>query len=285
MGGLGPGEPLEAIFRPLGLMDLPWIRTEPDEIVGSGTSFLRLSSGWSEEEDHVLGPFRLSSWRLKGGGKTLADALADGLDVQLRKKVVSIEDHTVTCEDGSVYQGDIVIAAIHPQLMVRLLKDPVRPAYRKHINLYKNGPGVVTVNAKLKPETLPFINHSIFIDNSVMIHFGEPDEKGFARSVDLMGFAPCDPESLIQRAAQRLPELPQAIEKYWVSTPHTWERFTGTPDGTAYGILKNAKEDYLPPVTPLPWLFLTGQNIGLHGILGTAVSAINTCKTIDSSIL
>ena len=42
VGGLGPGEPLERLFRPLGLMDLPWIRTEPDEIVGEGDAFLRL---------------------------------------------------------------------------------------------------------------------------------------------------------------------------------------------------------------------------------------------------
>ena len=86
---------------------------------------------------------------------------------------------------------------------------------------------------------------------------------------------------MILTAAQRLPGLPDAIEKYWVSTPATWERFTGTPGGTAYGILKYRTEDYQPPVTPLPWLFLTGQNLGLHGILGTAISALNTCNSIS----
>ena len=281
VGGLGPWEPLELLFRPLGLMDLPWVRTEPDEIVGGGDAFLRLSSGWSQEKEHVLGPYQLSCWRLKGGGKTLADALAQDLDIQLRKKVVAIEDHVVTCADGSTYRGDFVISAIHPQLTVNMLKDPVRPAYRRRINRLKNGPGVVTVNVKLRPGTLPFINHSIFIDNRVMIHFGEPDEAGFAKSVDLLGFAPTDADTLIHAAAERLPALPEAIEKYWVSTPHTWERFTGTPGGTAYGILKYGTEDFLPPFTPLPWLFLTGQNLGLHGILGTAVSALYTCKSIQ----
>ena len=281
VGGLGPGEPLEQVFRPLGLMDLPWVRTEPDELINSSDSFLRLSSGWSEEKEHVVGPYRLSCWRLQGGGKTLADELARGLDIQLRKKAVAIEDHTVTCEDGSTYRGDFVIAAIHPQMTVQLLKDPVRPAYRKRINKFQNGPGVVTVNAKLRPGTLRFINHSIFLDNRVMIHFGEPDEAGFAVSVDLLGFAPTDADTLIRAAAERLPALPEAIEKYWVSTPQTWERFTGTPGGTAYGILKNGTEDFLPPFTPLPWLFLTGQNLGLHGILGTAVSALYTCKSIQ----
>ena len=280
VGGLGPGEPLEQVFRPLGLMDLPWIRTEPDEIVGGGDSFLRLSSGWSEEKAHVVGPYRLSCWRLQGGGKTLADELARGLDIQLRKKVTAIEDHTVTCEDGSTYRADIVVSDIHPQLTAEMIKDHIRPAYRKHMSMLKNGPGIVTVNAKLRPGTLHFINHSIFIEDRVMIHFGEADAEGFARSVDLLSFAPARPEEMIQKAAQRLPGLPEAIEKYWVSTPATWERFTGTPGGTAYGILKYGTENFLPPLTPLPWLFLTGQNLGLHGILGTAVSALNTCKSI-----
>ena len=280
VGGLGPGEPLERLFRPLGLMDLPWIRTEPDEIVGEGDAFLRLSSGWTEEKEHVVGPYRLSCWRLRGGGKTLADELARGLDIQLRKKATAIENRTVTCEDGSSYAADIVIAAIHPQLTVDMLKDPVRLAYRKRIHMLKNGPGIVTVNAKLRPGTLAFINHSIFIRNEAMIHFGEPDEQGYARSVDLMGFAPTDAQQLIQVASQRLPGLPEAIEKYWVSSPQTWERFTGTPGGTAYGVLKYGFEDFILPVTPLPWLFLTGQNNGLHGILGTTMSALETCKSI-----
>ena len=292
VGGLGPGEPLEQVFRPLGLMDLPWVRTEPDELIGGSDSFLRLSSGWSEEKVHVVGPYRLSCWRLQGGGKTLADELARGLDIQLRKKAVAIEDHTVTCEDGSTYRADIVVSDVHPQLTVAMIKDRIRPAYGKRISRLKNGPGVVTVNAKLRPGTLPFINHSIFIENRVMIHFGESDADGFARSLDLLSFAPeedrhsrLDRESLahemIQTAAQRLPGLPDAIEKYWVSTPATWERFTGTPGGTAYGILKYRTEDFQPPVTPLPWLFLTGQNLGLHGILGTAISALNTCNSIS----
>ena len=280
VGGLGPWEPLELLFRPLGLMDLPWIRMEPDEIVGNGDAFLRLSSRWSHEKEHVLGPYQLSCWRLQGGGKTLADALAKDQQILLRKKVVALEDHVVTCEDGSVYRADFVISAIHPQLTIRMLKDPIRPAYRKRINLLKNGPGVITVNAKLRPGALAFLNHSIFIENQVMIHFGEPDENGFARSIDLLGFAPITPEKLIRKATKRFPELPDAIEKYWVSTPRTWEHFTGTPGGTAYGILKNGTGDFLSPVTPLPWLFLTGQNIGLHGILGTTVSALETCKSI-----
>ena len=72
VGGLGPGEPLEKVFRPLGLMDLPWYRADADE----GFPFLRLNAGTEYEREHILGPFRQSVWRLRGGGTTLAGALA-----------------------------------------------------------------------------------------------------------------------------------------------------------------------------------------------------------------
>ena len=106
------------------------------------------------------------------------------------------------------------------------------------------------------------------------------DADGFAVSLDLMGFDPITPEEMQEIAATRLPDIQYAIDKYWVSTPATWERYTGTPGGTAFGIVKRSSVDYLPPQTPIPWLYLTGQNIGLHGVLGTCISAMNTYNAV-----
>ncbi len=295
VGGLAPGEPLDQVFRTLGLRDLPWYQVEADEIVGGTLPFLRLSSGWSEEVEHVADPYQLSVWRLQGGGKTLCDALCEGQKVLLRKRVTSIHDHEVTCADGSSYRADVVVSDIHPLVTMRLLLDPVRRAYTRRLESLANGPGVFTVNIQLRQGEMSPVNHSIFLDDTVMIHFGEADARGFARSVDLMGFEmpgqarhdgegqdrEARAEELIRKAAERLPELPSSIERYWTSTPATWERFTGTPGGSAYGIMKHSRLDYIAPQTPLPWLFLTGQNLGLHGILGTSVTAINTCKSIS----
>ena len=316
VGGLGPGEPLDLIFRQLELRDLPWFRMEPDECIGCDEPFLRLSTGWEEERRHVLEPYRHSIWRIEGGGKTLIDALAKGQQLLLRKKVTAIEDRTVTCADGSSYRGDIVISAIHPAVTMQLVRDHIRSAYLQRIETLSNSPGAFTVYAKLRPGTIRHLRHSIFVNNDFMIHFGDEVVDGFARSLDIVTFAtgalpqtpplrpaitqgsparsPLAPdgawspagrnafaEELIRKAAVQLPGLPEAIEKYWTSTPKTWERYTGTPGGSAYGIRKNSTADFLAPQTPLPWLFLTGQNLGLHGILGTSVSALNTCNTIS----
>jgi all-trans-retinol 13,14-reductase len=315
VGGLGPGEPLDLIFRQLELRDLPWFRMEPDECIGCDEPFLRLSTGWEEERRHVLDPYRHSIWRIEGGGKTLVDALAKGQQVLLRKKVTAIEDRTVSCADGSSYRGDIVISAIHPAVTMQLVRDHIRSAYLQRIETLTNSPGAFTVYAKLRPGTIRHLRHSIFVNNDFMIHFGDEVVDGFARSLDIVTFHEmpdqvrhddnCQSqigdnhrsqidanrhfrldresfaEELIRKAAVRLPGLPEAIEKYWTSTPKTWERYTGTPGGSAYGIRKNSTADFLATQTPLPWLFLTGQNLGLHGILGTSVSALNTCNTIS----
>jgi len=287
VGGLRPGEPLDLIFRQLELRDLPWFPMEPDECIGCDEPFLRLSTGWEEERRHVLEPYRHSIWRIEGGGKTLVDALAKDQQLLLRKKVTAIEDRTVTCADGSSYRGDIVISAIHPAVTMQLVRDHIRSAYLQRIETLSNSPGAFTVYAKLRPGTIRHLRHSIFVNNDFMIHFGDEVVDGFARSLDIVTFRemPDNRESfaqeLIRKATVRLPGLPDAIEKYWTSTPKTWERYTGTPGGSAYGIRKNSTADFLAPQTPLPWLFLTGQNLGLHGILGTSVSALNTCNTIS----
>ena len=279
VGGMEPGGPLRKIMEPFGLTYLPWEKAGEDECIEGGP-FMRVSSGTPFEMEHVVKPYEGSTWRLKGGGKTLVDALAKSQDVRLGKKVVSIEDKEVLCSDGSTFRADVIVSAIHPRVTFSLVKDHVRSSYIKRLNKLEDGPGAVTVNCKLREGMQPWIDHDIFIQDKVMIHFGEKDDDGFARSLDLLGFAPITPEEMQAIASTRLPDLGYAIEKSWVSTPETWERFTGTPGGTAFGIVKRTSADYLPPQTPIPWLFLTGQNIGLHGVLGTCISAMNTFNAI-----
>ena len=234
VGGMDPGGPLRKIFEPFGLNYLPWEKAGEDECIEGGP-FMRLSSGTSDEYKHVAEPYIGSTWRLKGGGKTLIDALVKTQDIRLNKKVVSIEDREVICSDTSTFRSDIIVSAIHPRVTFSLLKDHVRSSYIKRLNKLEDGPGAVTLNCKLRQGMLPWIDHDIFIQDKVMIHFGDPDADGYARSVDLLGFAPITPEEIKEIAATRIPDLPFSIAKYWVSTPETWERYTGTPGGTADG--------------------------------------------------
>lgn len=286
VGGLGPGGELEKLFRPLGLMDLPWEKAAPDE----GFPFLRLSSFSEEaseiEKKHILKPYLEGTWRLRGGGKTLVDALvadirAHGGEVLTRKKAVGIESGSVTCQDGSKYSGEVV-SDLHPLATFALCRDHVRPSYLRMLRSRPSGPGVFSVYIKLKPGALPWCSQSIFVDGRLMIHFQDPDEEG--RAVAMILLSPffsddrkASAEECIALASRRFPGLEEAIEDYWTSTPATWEKFTGTPLGSAYG---SSGKGFIPSRTPVPGLYLTGQSTGLHGVLGVSMGAIATCREI-----
>ena len=149
VGGLAPGEPLWEIFHPLGLMYLPWVKAGDDECIDGGP-FMRLSGSSDFEIEHVIKPYQGSVWRLKGGGKTLVDALAKTQDYRLRKKVVSIRDREVLCSDNSTFRADVIVSAIHPRVTFDLVKDHVRSSYLKRLSKLEDGPGAVTLNCKLR---------------------------------------------------------------------------------------------------------------------------------------
>jgi all-trans-retinol 13,14-reductase len=90
-------------------------------------------------------------------------------------------------------------------------------------------------------------------------------------------------ERLINFAVKQIPELAEAIDSYYVSTPLTLRDYMGTSDGSLYGYAKDYRDPirtFISPKTKIPNLYLTGQNINLHGVLGVAVSSIRTCGEI-----
>lgn len=87
-------------------------------------------------------------------------------------------------------------------------------------------------------------------------------------------------EVIIDYVCQFQPELRSNIEQVYTATPLTYRDYTGTPDGSAYGVLKdyhNPLAAYIPVKMKIPNLYLTGQSINVHGCLGTSISAVATC--------
>jgi all-trans-retinol 13,14-reductase len=75
------------------------------------------------------------------------------------------------------------------------------------------------------------------------------------------------------------PNIEDAIEQISASTPLTIRDYTGSKFGSLYGIEKdcnNMINSHIVPRTKIKNLYLTGQNINLHGIIGVALSAILT---------
>lgn len=147
---------------------------------------------------------------------------------------------------------------------------------------------------------------------SIGVHFSVPEDGGeYTRNIDLFMpmywqevaewadsrplRRPNDYEAFKQRRAEDaiaqvlpyLPELKGNIEQIFTSTPLTYHDYTGTYEGSAYGICtdcNNLMVTLLPTKTPLPNLFLTGQSINFHGVLGVTVTAKITCAQIMEAL-
>jgi len=118
-----------------------------------------------------------------------------------------------------------------------------------------------------------------FMDNKVCAKWsGLPVDK---RGQDYEDFKEERAQKLLNAVEKRFPGIREGIEKYFISTPVTFKDFTGSPDGSGYGILKDCHDpvrSIIVPRTKIPNLYFTGQNLNIHGVLGTTISAIVTCS-------
>jgi len=87
-------------------------------------------------------------------------------------------------------------------------------------------------------------------------------------------------ERLLDCLEKKFPGLRSKVEAYYTSTPLSYRDYIGSDDGSMYGIVKDYKDPYKTLIsarTKIPNLYLTGQNLNLHGILGSAISSLVTC--------
>lgn len=85
---------------------------------------------------------------------------------------------------------------------------------------------------------------------------------------------------VLDLAEEKFPGLKDAIKSYYTATPLTYRDYIGNDDGSMYGIVKdyrNPLKTFISPRTKIANLYLTGQNLNLHGILGAAMSGLVTC--------
>ena len=88
---------------------------------------------------------------------------------------------------------------------------------------------------------------------------------------------------LLSVAARRFPELKDGIEGYWTSTPLTYRDYTGTVGGSMYGIAKDIELGQSGRVTyrtRVGNLFLAGQSVNSHGIMGVLTGSMVVCDNI-----
>ncbi|TSA25651.1 MAG: all-trans-retinol 13,14-reductase, partial [Bacteroidetes bacterium] len=248
---------------------------------------------------------------------------AHGGEVLAKKKVVGIQKKGVQFDvmtaDGDHFKSGQLISDIHPAVTLQLLEGiPVQKAYRERISSLENSISVFSVYLGLKPGTFPFLNHNIYhhtspnvwTDTRSQFLFMTPPEKSqgtFANTAIVMApmqfnevrkweksdsgvrekayfvFKARKAKQLLEAVYQKFPDLKEAMMTIEISTPLTWRDYTGSPQGSMYGIVKDAanpQKTIIFPKTKIHGLYLTGQSINLHGALGVTIGAVMTCGEI-----
>ncbi|MBD79164.1 MAG: all-trans-retinol 13,14-reductase [Crocinitomicaceae bacterium] len=88
---------------------------------------------------------------------------------------------------------------------------------------------------------------------------------------------------ILDRLYEVLPEVKDNTEHIYTSSPLSHRDYIGSPDGSMYGIQNDCNSplsSMFKPSTRVKGLYLTGQNLNLHGILGVSISALKTCGEI-----
>ncbi|MBQ3656885.1 MAG: NAD(P)/FAD-dependent oxidoreductase [Bacteroidales bacterium] len=101
------------------------------------------------------------------------------------------------------------------------------------------------------------------------------------RGEDYEEFKKQKAEKLLSEVENDFPGLKNSVKYYYTSTPLTYVDYTGTKNGSMYGIAKDVRLGAACRVLHrlrIPNVFQAGQNINAHGILGVIVGSLVTCS-------
>jgi len=216
-----------------------------------------------------------------------------------------------------------VISSVHPKTMLPLIEEgALKKVYQNRILSLKDSIGMFSVYIVLKKNTIRYqnYNHHYFKSNNVwttnsgdwpqnMLMYTQLNHKTNEYADGLTIIAYMDYKEiakwsntcvenrgeeykqfkqekaslLIDMAANKIAGLKSAITSYYTATPLTYRDYTGSPNGSAYGVVKdyrNPMHSIVMPKTRLDNFYFTGQNINMHGVLGVSISSVLTCSQL-----
>ena len=90
-------------------------------------------------------------------------------------------------------------------------------------------------------------------------------------------------ERFLQEIEIKFPGIRNCIRSIHTSTPLSYRDYIGGSNGNMYGYVKDCNDPmktFIAPKTKLDNLYLTGQSINMHGVLGVTIGAVVTCSEI-----
>lgn len=104
-----------------------------------------------------------------------------------------------------------------------------------------------------------------------------------ARAADYEAFKQERAALCVDEIIKHIPEIQGRIKGVYTSTPLSFRDYIGSPNGSLYGTYRDCRDPAITMISPksrVENLWMTGQNINIHGILGVTVSAYLACFEI-----
>lgn len=177
---------------------------------------------------HGMSSYIGSSWRLRGGGHLIVNALVNDINRLGGKVVCHAEVNNfvekddrivaVRCTKGNVYEGHVFISDVHPQVTFGWLGDStlIKNTFRRRINAMENSFGMFTVSLVLRPGALPYFNHNKYV-------YKKPNVWTFHEDVGGIGGV---------MVSCRVPDTGCDVRQIDLLTPVSWKLFESWADTT-----------------------------------------------------
>lgn len=307
-------QPLESYFDKLGCSQkLRGILSVPLAWIGVGPEECPLYL-WSSS----ISSYLMSSWKPVHPGAHMADTLAARLrelggelicDDPVLK--IRVRDHVVqgvVLKSGKTLDSPVVIAAVHPKIMIRMLpEDSYKPAFKNRIASLEETPGIFAAHIAVPDDKVSYRPYNTFVlDDAHALHGGvtfftmnksakqgwnvvsvleeSPFEKWMGwenttkdhRTRDYRETKEHEANILLDKAANVLGSMPGAyvVDSF---TPLSFRDWMDSPRGGAYGVCRSVSQKFKTAAlhrTPIEGLHLVGQSVFAPGILGTALGTL-----------
>ena len=222
----------------------------------------------------------------------------------------------VLTKKGNTYKAYTYISDVHPDVLLKAISENAFPtAFKKRIHSIPESASSFKVYIKFKDKAFRYINHPCYyIDNqkdwpNQFMYVTPPVENQDEFAKTMVIISPMEfeqvkkwedtktghrgedyekwkldiTEKIIDMMERIYSDFRDNIEFSFASSPLTIRDFYGNKEGSNYGFQKDSNDLMLSQMsvfTKVKNLFLTGQNVNIHGFCGVSLTAIETAEAI-----
>lgn len=223
----------------------------------------------------------------------------------------------VFTKNGKCYQAENYISDVHPDMLLRIIDDGAFPtAFKNRVSEIPETVSSFKVFVKFKEGAFPYLNHAHFLHaqqestwpRELMFVTPPQENQGdFAQTMVIISsmefgqvmrwentrtshrgeayesWKQAMTDKVLVRMKQLYPGFCDKIDFVFAASPLTIRDFYGNKEGSNYGFQKDSRNLILSQMsvtTKVKNLFLTGQNVNIHGLCGVSLTAIETAEAL-----